>query len=216
MKKLKLFTYIAMTSLVALTASSCAMHQQGSYHPKLYSKGSKAKGVVSVLPVFFRSGKVTEILPWNLQTEFTEEISKRFAASDKLLLIKNNVPLSSVEQFYSPIASNISTNVSAQFLPAEFVIATELLEQTTKTIANQDYISASIRVRVFDIRRNQVSMIYQEIVEATQPVAATASDYHRYGWKTKHFDATPMGIMHHRLFREMVTRVEGYVCANYS
>lgn len=117
---------------------------------------------------------------------------------------------------YSPTASNISANVSAQFLPAEFVVATELLEQTTKTIANQDYIFASVRVRVFDIRRNQISMIYQEIVEATQPIATTASDYHRYGWKTKHFDATPMGIMHHRLFREMVTRVEGYVCANYS
>lgn len=215
MKKLKNIAFYALGSFSALTMSGCSMVYEGAYHSKLYTKQSKAKGVVTVLPIFHRSGKATEILPWNLQAEFTEEIGKRFQDSSKLLSIKPNASVSGIEAFYSPIASNISPQLAAQFLPAEFVIATELLEQSTKMIANQEYISASVRVRVFDIRKNQVSMIYQEIIEASQPVTI-ASDYYRYGWQTKHFDSTPMGIMHNRLFREVATRVEGYVCANYS
>lgn len=215
MKKLKSLAYYTLGSLVALAITGCSMTNEGAYHSKLYSKQGKAKGVIAVLPVFYRSGKATEILPWNLQAEFTEEIGKRFQDSSKLLLIKSNAPLSSVDSFYSPTATSLSPQHVSQFLPAEFIVATELLEQSTKTIAGQEHIAASVRVRVFDIRKNQVSMIYQEIIEASQPITI-ASDYYRYGWQTKHFDSTPMGIMHHRLFREVATRVEGYVCANYA
>ncbi|EPP37480.1 hypothetical protein BOKEGFJH_00197 [Chlamydia avium] len=214
MRKLLLLVSLG---LLSVNLSSCSLPASGSYHPKLYTSGSKAKGVVAMLPVFYRSDKVSEALPWNLQTEFTQEISKRLHASDKLFLIKHNASPQTIAQFYS-VVPQVSPETIASLLPAEFIVATELLEQknTTDTFGNNS-ITASVRVRVFDIRHNKVSMIYQEIIESSQVNLAGANkDYHRYGWQTKHFEATPMGLMHNRLFREIVARVEGYVCANYS
>ncbi|WP_348663947.1 CT253 family lipoprotein [Chlamydia vaughanii] len=214
MRKLLL---LVSCGLLSVNLSSCSLPASGSYHPKLYKSGSKAKGVVAMLPVFYRSGKVSEALPWNLQTEFTQEISKRLHSSEKLYLIKHSASPQIISQFYSPVVPQFSPGAVTEFLPAEFIVATELLEQkSSEDMFGHDSITASVRVRVFDIRHNKVSMIYQEIIESTQPVAIAGSDYHRYGWQTKHFEATPMGLMHHRLFREVVARVEGYVCANYS
>ncbi|WP_375793297.1 hypothetical protein O1W69_04125 [Chlamydia sp. 12-01] len=214
MRKLLL---LVSCGLLSINLSSCSLPVSGSYHPKLYKSGSKAKGVVAMLPVFYRSGKVSEVLPWNLQAEFTQEISKRFHSSERLFLIKHSASPQVISQFYAPVVPEFSSQAIVEFLPAEFIIATELLEQkTSQDMFGHDSITASVRVRVFDIRHNKVSMIYQEIIESSQPLATTASDYHRYGWQTKHFDSTPMGLMHHRLFREVVARVEGYVCANYS
>ncbi|MEF9497250.1 CT253 family lipoprotein [Chlamydia sp. 04-14] len=214
MRKLLL---LVSCGLLSINLSSCSLPASGSYHPKLYKSGSKAKGVVAMLPVFYRSGKVSEVLPWNLQSEFTQEIGKRFHSSERLFLIKHSASPQIISQFYSPVVPEFSPQAIVEFLPAEFVVATELLEQkTSQDMFGHDSITASVRVRVFDIRHNKVSMIYQEIIESSQPLATTASDYHRYGWQTKHFESTPMGLMHHRLFREVVARVEGYVCANYS
>lgn len=214
MRKLLL---LLSSGLITLSLTGCSLPTSGSYHPKLYTSGSKAKGVVTMLPVFYRSGKVSEVLPWSLQTEFTQEISKRLHASDKLFLIKHTASPQLVAQFYSPNTAHIATGSLAELLPAEFVVATELLEQKTSSdMFGNDSIVASVRVRVFDIRHNQVTMIFQEILEASQPISSVNSDYHRYGWQTKNFEATPMGLMHQRLFREVVARIEGYVCANYS
>ncbi|MEF9519886.1 CT253 family lipoprotein [Chlamydia crocodili] len=214
MRKLLL---LVSCGLLSINLSGCSLPASGSYHPKLYKSGSKAKGVVAMLPVFYRSGKISEVLPWNLQAEFTQEIGKRFHSSERLFLIKHSASPQVVSQFYSPVVPEFSPQAIVEFLPAEFVVATELLEQkTSQDMFGHDSITASVRVRVFDIRHNKVSMIYQEIIESSQPLATTASDYHRYGWQTKHFESTPMGLMHHRLFREVVARVEGYVCANYS
>ncbi|AAP05141.1 CT253 family lipoprotein [Chlamydia caviae] len=214
MRKLLL---LVSCGLLSINLSSCSLPASGSYHPKLYKSGSKAKGVVAMLPVFYRSGKVSEVLPWSLQAEFTQEISKRFHSSEKLFLIKHSASPQVISQFYAPVVHDFSPQAIVEFLPAEFVVATELLEQkTSQDMFGHDSVTASVRVRVFDIRHNKVTMIYQEIIESSQPLATTASDYHRYGWHTKHFDSTPMGLMHQRLFREVVARVEGYVCANYS
>ncbi|EPP35664.1 putative exported protein [Chlamydia ibidis] len=217
MRKLFLLASCGFVSLSALVLPGCSFCPGGSYHPKLYTSGSKAKGVVAMLPVFYRSGKSLDVLPWNLQTEFTEEISKRLYASDKVFLIKHNASPQIISQFYAPSVTQFSPESITSFLPAEFIVATEILEQKSSgDVFGHDSITASVRVRVFDIRHNRVSLIYQEIIESTQPIAAAASDYYRYGWPTKHFDATPMGLMHNRLFRDIVGRVEGYICANYS
>ncbi|CAG9046603.1 hypothetical protein NVRI1_00967 [Chlamydia abortus] len=214
MRKLLL---LVSCGLLSINLTSCSLPASGSYHPKLYKSGSKAKGVVAMLPVFYRAGKASEALPWNLQAEFTQEISKRFHASDKVFLIKHTASPQVISQFYSPVIPEFSPQAVVEFLPAEFIVATELLEQKTSQDAfGHDSITASVRVRVFDIRHNKVSLIYQEIIESSQPLATITSDYHRYGWQTKNFEATPMGLMHNRLFREVVARVEGYVCANYS
>ncbi|WP_201456831.1 CT253 family lipoprotein [Chlamydia sp. 17-3921] len=218
MQKIRIAIFLGLLSFSVLTLSSCAsLGASGSYHSKLYKKGSKAKGVVAMLPVYYREGKSSEMLSWNLQTEFSEEISKRFLSSEKILLIKHSASPQAISQFYAPRISNLPQTIARQFLPAEFIVATELLEQ--KSIADtfgNDSLTVSVRVRVFDIRHNQIALIYQEIIEANQPSTSVISDYSRYGWQTKHFDSTPMGLMHHRLFREIVARVEGYVCANYS
>ncbi|SPN73534.1 hypothetical protein C10C_0363 [Chlamydia serpentis] len=212
----KMLLLLAFLGLLSPTLSSCThLTTVGSYHPKLYTSGSKTKGVVAMLPVFHRPGKSLEPLPWNLQAEFTEEISKRFYSSDKIFLIKHNAPAQTVAQFYAPI-TNLPIGIAEQFLPAEFIVATELLEQKTAKEAGIESIMASVRVRVFDIRHQKISLIYQEIIECSQPLTTVANDYHRHSWNSKYFDSTPMGLMHNRLFREVVARVEGYVCANYS
>lgn len=198
--------------LSLLAMSSCSVGGTGSYHSRLYTTGAKAKGVVAMLPVFYRAEKGSEMLPWSLPVEFTTEIGKRLRASDKLLLVKHSAPPYVVSQFYAPLTTAIPAEMGAQFLPAEFVVATELLEQ--KVVGES--LVASVRVRVFDIRHQRVALIYQEIIDSVQPAATAFNDYQRYGWHAKNFDATPMGLMHHRLFREIVARVEGYVCANYS
>ncbi|ANH79132.1 CT253 family lipoprotein [Candidatus Chlamydia sanziniae] len=218
MGKMFVLIFLGLLSLNILSLSSCAsLGSSGSYHPKLYKSGSKAKGVVAMLPVFCHSSKGHEIVPWSLQAEFTEEISKRFYSSEKVFLIKHNAPAQAVSPFYTPLAHNMPQTAGIPFLPAEFVIATEFLEQkTTQDSFGNDSLTAAVRVRVFDIRHQKVSLIYQEIIEASQPLSMVSNDYHRYGWQTKHFDSTPMGLMHNRLFREIVARVEGYVCANYS
>ncbi|MBQ8499027.1 CT253 family lipoprotein [Chlamydia sp.] len=215
MQKSRLLAFVGLSLLTANIFSGCSVSPSGSYHAKLYTRGSKARGVVAMLPVLYRTEKSAEILPWNLQAEFSEEISKRLHSSDKLLLIKHHASAGVAAQFFSP-TPNISPELAVQLLPAEFVVATEILEQKTVEDALNPSISASVRVRVFDIRHNKISMIYQEILDANQPLASGSNDYHRYGWRSKNFDSTPMGLMHHRLFREIVARVEGYVCANYS
>lgn len=214
MKKLLLGSLLI--SSIALSLSGC-VPQQGSYHPKLYTSGSKAKGVVAMLPVFSQHARNNEILPWSLQKEFTEGIVKRLSDSDRIYLIKHNASAQVVSHFFSPSTTALPTSLISDFLPAEFVVATELLEQ--KTVSDPsgiDSICASVRVRVFDIRHQKINLIYQEILDASQPITNQNHDYYRYGWRSKNFDATPMGIMHQRLFREIVARVEGYICANYS
>lgn len=218
MRKVFVIAFSGLLSLGALNLSSCAsLHTPGSYHPKLYKTGGKARGVVAMLPVYYRAGKSTAALPWSLQTEFSEEISKRFLSSEKLLLIKHNASPQLISQFYAPQVASLPITIIGQFLPAEFIVATELLEQkSTQDAFGNDSLSVSVRVRLFDVRRNKISLIYQEIIEANQPAISVISDYHRCRWQTKHFESTPMGLMHQRLFREIVARVEGYVCANYS
>lgn len=210
--------FIAVSLLCSVLLSGCSFSNTGgSYHPKLYTSGSKAKGVVAMLPVYSKLGYIEGGLPWNLQKEFTEEISRRLYESDKVYLIKHNASSNIVSHFYNPSADILPNSLATHFLPAEFVVATELLEQVEESDnLGNDTVTASVRIKVFDIRKNKISLIYQEIIEAKQPVILATNDYHRYGWKSKHFDSTPMGLMHNRLFREIVARVEGYVCANYA
>ncbi|WP_213318457.1 CT253 family lipoprotein [Chlamydiifrater volucris] len=190
----------------------------GVYNAKLYTTGSKAKGVVAMLPVAVNPrNQGGDVLPWSLREEFTEELVKKLSLSDRVFLIKHNVSNRIASDFYSPMPKAIPVEITSQFLPAEFVIATELIDHSTVSDAlKNETVCASMRVRVFDIRHNRSTLVYQEIIEAKQPIPQSASDYSRYGWRTSHFESTPMGLMHGRLIREIVARVEGYVCANYS
>lgn len=210
MKK-KLYLFICL-SLILLSGCS-------TYNSALYKTGGKSKGIVLMLPVTenFHMREKNKIYTWDLKEEFNREISKRFSLSNKIYLLKQSVSSKVAEQFFSPEGFFISNQVINQLLPAEFVVATELLDQNEliDDLGN-GIITASLRVRVYDLRKEEVKLIYQEIMEASQPiVASNVNDYVRYSWRSKVFDSTPMGLMHNRLMRELVGRVEGYICANY-
>ncbi len=190
-----------------------------TYNSALYKTGGKSKGIVLMLPVIenFQIKEKNKVYSWDLKEEFNKEIAKRFNLSNKIYLLKQNVSSKIAEQFFSPDGFYISNQVIGQLLPAEFVVATELLDQNEliDDLGN-GIITASLRVRVYDLRKDEVKLIYQEIMDASQPIiTSNINDYVRYGWKSKVFDSTPMGLMHNRLMRELVGRVEGYICANY-
>lgn len=209
-KKLFLFVYLS----VILCCSGCS-----TYNSALYKTGGKSKGIVLMLPVTenLRLKEKNKLYSWDLKEEFNKEIAKRFNLSNKIYFLKQSVSSKIAEQFFSLEGVSVSNHVISQLLPAEFVVATELLDQEEliDDLGN-GLITASLRVRVYDLRKDEVKLIYQEIMESSQPiVTSNINDYIRYGWKSKVFDSTPMGLMHNRLMREVVGRVEGYICANY-
>lgn len=168
-----------------------------------------------MLPVVQTTASVlaSSAINWDLREEFNTEIARRLSNSGKIYLLNQNVSSYVAEAFNSPI-SIVESAVSSQVLPAEFVIATEILEQSLPK-NESDPIRVSARVRLFDVRKGSVKLVYQEIMEIKQPQATISSDYNRLNWQHKNFDSTPLGLAHNRLIKEIVARVEGYVCANY-
>lgn len=181
---------------------------------QLYKSGSKTRGITLMLPVTqsTRSILTSSHNQWDLSEEFSCEIARRLGLSSKLYLLNQNVSSSIAEAFNSP-SGKVDHSLASQIFPAEFVIATEILEQSIPNNESEP-ICLSARVRVFDVRKNCINMVYQEIIETKQTQTGIGLDNVLH-WTHKNFESTPLGLAHSRLIKEMVARVEGYICVNY-
>lgn len=192
----------------------------------LYQSTGGSKPIVAVLPVIDRSTNDSR-LSWDLAREFTDQIRDRVYNSTHLYLLRQGGSLEVAKQLATPNARALGKESMEELGAAEYVVVTEFLgeKMSPRSLMRADServdnvgatFNVALRVRLYDLRKEQPKLILQEVIEHEDTVARAylTCDYNRNGWGTEAFETTPIGMAHARIVRELVSRVEGYVEAN--
>lgn len=190
----------------------------------LYHRSGRAKPIVAVLPMIDSSGK--QLVNWDVSREMTEEIRKRVFTSSNLYLLREGGSLELAKQLNVASPAEIDRQPIDQLGPAEFVVVTELIDQKAEPYGIKGdkphleeigaVMAMAMRVRVLDLRGEKPKIILQEVLNHEQNVSRTYlnCDYKRASWGTEAFERTPIGMVHNKIARELVARVEGYIGAS--
>lgn len=206
--------------LVFVATTSCAtrhFRDTALYHPS-----GRAKPLVAVLPVINSVGSGD--VGWDLSQEMTEEIRKKVSDSSRIFLFKSQANLAQAIALNSADLGKLSTVESQNLSPAEFVVVTELIDQSQhskgyknekRTYLNEVGVKVTVamRLRVIDLRGKEPRVVLQEVVTQTQDVGKgyLGVDYSKTPWGTVAFANTPLGMAHSKIVREIVSHVEGYI-----
>jgi len=189
----------------------------------LYQRSGRAKPIVAVMPVLDSSSSPS--YGWDIAHELTEEIRQRVHDSSRLYLLREGGDMAVAAKLNEPNPVELDASVTSDLGAAEFVVVTELLDQTEvryglhpdkpalKETSGQ--LTMALRVRVLDVRDGHPTVILQEVISQEFPIACPylQTDYSRDHWGTSAYSRTPLGMAHSRVVREVVSRVEGYVAA---
>lgn len=193
----------------------------------LYHRSGRAKPIVAVLPVIDNTAE--KLVSWDVSNEITEEIRKRIFTSPKLYLLREGGSLDLAEQLNMANPAELAKQTEQKLGAAEFIVVAELIDQNEKPFgvpgASSEkphleevgsVISMAMRVRVLDVRGEHPRIILQEVLSHEQIVsrAYLNCDYGKSCWGTEAYERTPLGIVHNKMVRELVARVEGYVGAS--
>jgi hypothetical protein len=180
----------------------------------LYHPSGRSKPVVAVLPVI--NSVESASVSWDLSREMTEEIRKRVADSSRIYLLNSQASLATSLALNHPDIHKISPDTSTNLAPAEFVVVTELIDQSADKKGAKDSsetIKMAMRLRVIDLRGKEPRVVLQEVVRHNQEVAKgyLHCDYAKTPWGSSAFVNTPLGMAHSKIVREIVAHIEGYI-----
>lgn len=204
-----------------LLASLCASCVPCYRDTALYQRSGKQKAIVAVLPVI-NHGEGAD-LSWDLSTEFTDEMRRHVYDSSKLYLLRDLGSREIAQRLNTPNPEMIPLVQAKDLGAAEFVVVSELIDQKLEPMSlrenhsqngnEESVLRLSMRVRVLDVRHDKPKVILQEVVhnEHILDRAYMANDYQKTPWGTEAFQYTPLGFAHHKLVREIVSRVENYI-----
>lgn len=199
-----------------ILASLCASCAPCCRDTTLFKSSGRQKAIVAVLPVIDHTEGAT--LTWDLSREFTDEIRKRVYDSSNLYLLRDHGTREIAEKLNTPNPAMISSALVQDLGAAEFVVVSEMLEQNeipSGATRNETgcVLNLAMRIRVLDIRHDNPKVILQEVISHEQfiPRVFLTGDYAKAQWGTDAFNRTPLGIAHHKLVKEAVSRVESYI-----
>ncbi|MCC5833001.1 MAG: hypothetical protein JJU12_08180 [Chlamydiales bacterium] len=205
--------FIVYFSLLASLCASCAPRCRDT---TLYQSSGRHKAIVAVLPVIDNSQGVD--LSWDLSKEFTEEIRKHVYDSPELYLLREHGTREIAERLNTPNPSMISQSLVNDLGAAEFVVVAELIDQSESPCIGRFeetgcMLNTAMRVRVLDLRHDKPKVILQEVIDHNHfvPRVLMAGDCSKTPWGTEAFKHTPLGLVHNKIVREVVGRVESYI-----
>jgi hypothetical protein len=211
---------LPIIALFMAILTSCGRHNGDT---SLYYNSGRTKPIVAVVPVI-DSTKLTSTA-WNLSEEFTQEIQKSVYNSSKLYLLRQHLSENNAHALNVVDVNKIKTKEMQSLEGAEFVIITELLDQSESAYHTQErqapmsevggLFSIAMRVRILDIRGSEPKIVLQEVIDHDHiiPHFYVGCDYEKMSWGTPAFEQTPMGIAHAKIIRELITHAEGYIGA---
>jgi hypothetical protein len=190
----------------------------------LYQLSSKQKPVVAVLPIIDRT-QCQYGFPWDVSREFTDEIRNRVFQSKRITLLCDDGSLEIAKKLSVPNPRGILPEAIREVGAAEFAFVAELIEQDDSSFANLGTRSSfynretpafALRIRVLDLRQVTAKVVLQEILKENAIIVRSymPRDYAKTPWGTEAFLHTPMGVAHHRLVKEVVSRLEAYIEAS--
>jgi len=70
-----------------------------------------------------------------------------------------------------------------------------------------------VRIRVLDIRKDKPQIVLQEALKDSYFISKNIlqPDYNTYGWGTKQFATSPVGLAHNQLAKMIAERVGDYL-----
>lgn len=195
----------------------------------LAEKPVTTRPIVAIVPV---TDMARHHLTWNISDELTLAIRQRLTQHNQLYLLGS-------EQVYAmtrrsvkdknrdPFGIDISWMKKA-YPQNEFVAFFELVEHREIPLAlevkeSPAELNMAVRVRVFDLRKEEPKVVLQEIVEQshhipqqfTQVEAPEAEQISsQVPWGDETFEISPLGIAHEKLCQELASRVEDYILLN--
>lgn len=198
---------------IAAIAALCTACAPKYGDTTLYQRTGRQKAIVAILPVL-NTGNATD-LTWNVSQELTDEIRARIYDSTRVYLLRDHGSQEIARQLNVPNPEQIPLEETKNLGAAEFVVVSELVDQsTTPSVAGAD-LNLAMRIRVIDIRHDQPKVLLQEVICHTHEIARPYlhSDYNRTPWGTEAFERTPLGMAHNQMVKEIVGRIENYVDA---
>jgi len=162
---------------------------------------------------------------WDVSEEFTSEIQKSVYNSSSLYLLRQPLSENNAHALNMVDVKKIQAEAMQPLEGAEFVIVTELLNQSESSYNTAErqvpmsevsgLFSIAMRVRILDIRGNEPKVVLQEVIDHDHiiPHHYAGCDYEQMSWGTAAFEQTPMGIAHAKIIRELITHAEGYIGA---
>ncbi len=210
--------------LICLCSLGCS-RQYSDFFP--YHDDGRLKPVVALIPVIDSSSSG---LPWDLSREFTSGIRSRMMRNGSLFLI----PQEAVDLCIEPYSKDelLSCNFSyAKLFPnIEYAMVLELIDHHELPYERGKikplYLShgkdegavvlqMKMRLKVIDLRQGQPKIILQEIMDSNHMINKEQKeiDYHKFSWGNKMYTATPYGIAHARMVRDIAQRIESMIAA---
>ncbi|MBB63985.1 MAG: hypothetical protein CMO81_02865 [Waddliaceae bacterium] len=187
-----------------------------------YHSDGTSRSSVMVAPVMDRA---KPDLPWDVSTELTETL-------EMAVNRRGDIYLSS--DYSAPVPTNVWNHPQGQeaqqfvnmYPRTDFVVLVELLEHEysgrdhTKTqpiYADSNQIKAVLtltaRVQVLDLRHGDVRPVLQQIIPSNHmiPVVKQDVDYYQKPWGSDEYHATPVGMAHTKLTKDILDQVERYI-----
>ena len=180
------------------------------------------KPVVAIAPVI---NSTEEDSTWSLSDEFTYCITHQLAQKNHFSLINFDKTLATAQQptlSQNPFEQDVSWLKKA-FSHHGFVVFLELVEhnevvrQNDKQTIDSKKCSAELlmtmRVRVFDLRKNEPKVVLQELVHESHliPRPFTRSNFQQEKWGHEMFTISPMGLAHSQFIKHICNRLEDYI-----
>lgn len=174
------------------------------------------KPVVVIAPVI---DSTKEDMNWSLSNEFTYCIKHQLRQKNHLSLIDLDKTLVLSQ---NPFGQDMSW-LKKVFSHHEFVVFLELVEhnevarQDDKKTIDSKKCSAELlmtmRVRVFDLRKDEPKVVLQELVHESHfiPRPFTRSNFQQEKWGHEMFTISPMGLAHAQFIKHICNRLEDYV-----
>lgn len=180
------------------------------------------KPVVAIAPVI---DSTEEDSIWSLSDEFTYCINYQLAQKNHLSLMNLDKTRATTQQLVlsqNPFGQDMSW-LKKVFSHHGFVVFLELVEhnemarQDDKKTIDSKKCSAELlmtmRVRVFDLRKDEPKVILQELVHESHfiPRPFTRSNFQQEKWGHEMFTISPMGLAHSQFIKHVCNRLEDYI-----
>jgi hypothetical protein len=211
-------TYCLALWLGAFLVAGCH-HEQGMEEQARFYQSGQAKPIVAIVPMI---DSTKSSLPWNLSEELTSAVHYRLMRKDRLYLVdreKMGILIKRSPSSQSPFGIDLDW-IKKTFFENEFVVFMELLSHEELPIQAQDapsskdaQLSFSMRLRIIDLRREEPSIVLQEIINSSHhlPTQFSSSHFLQMEWGKENYNTSPLGISHAELSKEIASRIEDYI-----
>lgn len=211
----------ALCAIMSIALIGCGPQNTGELSTRL-QEDEQPSPIVAVIPVFDRSGAN---MGWSLSEEFTDHLRDRLHRQNTFCLTSSSAIRSMISQLnetHQPFSQDIDW-IKTSFKDQEFVVFSELVEHNIhdkpQTGAFMDKfshsceLSATIRIRIFDIRGSEPIIVLQELIHQTHlvPRLSTMPTLDRNCWKNLSFHVSPIGLAHTQLVKEVEGRITEYI-----